>query len=82
MKMNPLMDILIEGHTDSDGAEDFNQTLSEQRADAVKTLFVELGIDESRLQTKGHGESAAVDTNSTAEGKANNRRVEFVEIKG
>lgn len=75
---HPEINFSIEGHTDSDGEEAFNQTLSEQRADAVKVLLVDLGIDESRLQTKGHGESKHVDSNSTPEGKANNRRVEFI----
>ena len=78
----PDIKFSVEGHTDSDGAEDFNLDLSEQRAHAVKALFVDLGVDESRLQTKGHGESTPVDSNSTPEGKANNRRVEFIKIEG
>jgi len=81
LKDHPEINFSIEGHTDSDGKEAFNQTLSEQRADAVKVLLMDLGIDESRLQTKGHGESTPVDSNSTPEGKANNRRVEFVKTK-
>jgi outer membrane protein OmpA-like peptidoglycan-associated protein len=70
----------IEGHTDSDGEESFNQKLSEDRAVAVKTMLVQLGIDASRLQSKGYGESKPVSENSTPEGKANNRRVEFIKI--
>jgi outer membrane protein OmpA-like peptidoglycan-associated protein len=54
--------------------------LSQTRADAVKAQLVKMGIAESRLTTKGFGESKPIDTNDTVEGKANNRRVEFVKI--
>ena len=70
----------IEGHTDSDGDDSFNQKLSEQRAESVKNVFIQSGIDGSRLKTKGWGESKPVESNSTPEGKANNRRVEFIKI--
>lgn len=70
----------VEGHTDSDGDDASNQKLSEERAAAVKTMLVELGIESSRLSTKGFGESTPLDSNSTSEGKANNRRVEFIKI--
>jgi len=70
----------VEGHTDSDGDESANQKLSEERAAAVKQLLNEMGIDNSRLETKGFGEGKPVDSNATAEGKANNRRVEFIKI--
>lgn len=70
----------IEGHTDSDGDDSFNQKLSEERAASVKNVLVQSGIDASRLTTKGWGESKPVDSNSTPEGKANNRRVEFIKI--
>ncbi len=70
----------VEGHTDSDGDETNNQKLSEERAETVKNTLVERGIDTSRLATKGFGESQPVDTNGTTEGKANNRRVEFVKF--
>ena len=70
----------IEGHTDSDGDDGLNQKLSEQRADAVKKLLTQSGIDGSRLKTKGWGETKPVDSNSIPEGKANNRRVEFIKI--
>ncbi len=78
LKEHPEINFSVEGHTDTDGEEAFNQTLSEQRAAAVKALLVDLGIEDSRLQTKGHGEIVPVDSNDTPEGKANNRRVEFV----
>jgi len=70
----------IDGHTDSDGKADANVKLSQERADAVKSKLVEMGIDESRLTTKGYGAAKPIDKNDSAEGKANNRRVEFVKI--
>ena len=70
----------IAGHTDSDGNETTNLKLSEERAAAVKAALTEAGISQDRLTTTGFGESQAVDTNDTPEGKANNRRVEFVKI--
>lgn len=80
MKKHEDLRLSIQGHTDSDGDKDFNQGLSEKRAAAVKRILVESGIDASRLETKGFGESKPVADNSTPEGKANNRRVEFVKI--
>jgi len=70
----------IEGHTDSDGNNDFNQKLSEDRAQAVLKQLVSMGIHKERLISKGYGESKPIDNNSSAEGKANNRRVEFVKM--
>ena len=70
----------VEGHTDGDGDDASNQKLSEARANSVKNALVEMGIDASRLETKGFGESNPVSDNTTPEGKANNRRVEFVKI--
>jgi OOP family OmpA-OmpF porin len=70
----------IEGHTDSDGDEAYNQILSEERAGAVKNILVQSGINALRLDSKGYGESKPVDENSTPEGKANNRRVEFLKL--
>ncbi|MBW6492231.1 MAG: OmpA family protein [Lentimicrobium sp.] len=78
MKKNPGISFSVEGHTDSDGSDIYNQTLSEQRAATVVSTLVNLGIDSGRLTYTGWGESKPLDTNSTAEGKANNRRVEFV----
>ena len=80
MKEHQDLNFSIEGHTDSDGAEDYNLDLSSRRADEVKAVLVDLGISVSRLQTKGWGEGVPVTDNTTPEGKANNRRVEFVKI--
>lgn len=70
------VDVMIEGHTDNTGAEAYNQKLSQRRAQAVADVLVnEHGIDRSRLQAQGFGESAPVASNDTAEGRAANRRV-------
>ncbi len=78
MKEHPDVNFSVEGHTDSDGELGFNQTLSEARAETVMNQLISMGIDAGRLTSKGHGESQPMDTNDTPEGKANNRRVEFV----
>jgi OOP family OmpA-OmpF porin len=77
----PGLKIKIIGHTDSDGDEKINQALSEKRAAAVKSaLQTEFSIDAGRISTEGKGASQPVDQNTTAEGKANNRRVEFIKM--
>lgn len=68
----------VEGHTDSEGEDALNQTLSEARAKAVMNRLISMGIAASRLNYAGWGESRPIGENGTAEGKANNRRVEFV----
>lgn len=71
----------IEGHTDSDGDDAHNMTLSENRAAAVRSHLIEnFGIDGSRLESKGYGETAPVAPNETPEGKQENRRVELVRL--
>ncbi|MGD8305821.1 MAG: OmpA family protein [Ignavibacteria bacterium] len=80
MNENPNIRLSVQGHTDSDGDDDSNQLLSEARAKSVKNALVELGIDESRLETKGFGEKNPVSDNTSPEGKAKNRRVEFVKL--
>ncbi len=78
---NPTLRLSIEGHTDSDGADAANQTLSEKRAAAARTYLVDTyKVDASRLESKGWGEGQPIDTNDTPEGKANNRRVELVKL--
>ncbi|MGE5348911.1 MAG: OmpA family protein [Actinomycetota bacterium] len=80
MNEHPELRLSAEGHTDSDGDEVFNQGLSEQRAETVVRTLVQMGIDGSCLTSKGWGESKPLSDNSTPEGKANNRRVEFVKL--
>lgn len=78
MKSNPDIKFEIDGHTDNTGDAAHNMTLSRQRADAVKTQLVSMGIDASRLTAKGFGDTKPIADNSTPEGRANNRRVEFI----
>ena len=80
MKNNPVLKFEIEGHTDNTGDAKHNLDLSQQRAESVKSELVSLGIDGSRLTTKGFGDTKPIDSNDTPEGRANNRRVEFVKI--
>jgi OOP family OmpA-OmpF porin len=78
---SPELRLSIEGHTDSDGSEAANLELSQKRAMAVKTYLVDsYKVDAGRLEAKGWGEGKPIDTNNTAEGKANNRRVELVKL--
>ncbi|HEU4431273.1 MAG TPA: OmpA family protein [Myxococcota bacterium] len=69
--------VSVEGHTDSVGADAYNQSLSERRAGSVRDYLVEKGVDASRLSVAGYGESQPVADNATAEGRALNRRVEL-----
>ena len=69
-------DILLEGHTDSDGAADYNLGLSRQRAQSVNDFLSGLEVGESRFTVKGYGEEQPITTNDTVDGKAQNRRVE------
>ena len=81
LKENNLKLIEISGHTDSEGAEKYNQKLSEGRAQSVVDYLVENGIDANRLIAKGYGEERPIETNMTDKGMAKNRRVEFRLLK-
>ena len=81
LKEYPYSRFLIEGHTDSDGSNEMNQTLSENRAHAVENYLIENGIAADRLKHTGFGETKPVATNKTAKGKAMNRRTEISLIK-
>jgi outer membrane protein OmpA-like peptidoglycan-associated protein len=70
-------DIIIYGYTDSTGAVEYNQKLSEQRAASVKAYLASKGLNVSRFTSKGMGISDPIASNDTTEGKAQNRRVEF-----
>ncbi|SOE21051.1 OmpA family protein [Spirosomataceae bacterium TFI 002] len=81
LKDNPNVKVQIIGHTDADGSDAANQTLSEKRAESVKnTLESDFGIAADRMLSAGKGESQPVDKNDSPQGKANNRRVEFVKL--
>lgn len=77
MKANKALKVEIGGHTDSVGLEAKNQALSQRRAQSVKAFLVGEGVAADRLTTVGYGSAKPVDSNDTAEGRANNRRVEF-----
>lgn len=80
-KNYPNASIQINGHTDSTGEADYNQWLSEKRAASVKTYAVSLGLNDGNVSTKGYGKSKPVATNSTADGRQKNRRVEVIILK-
>jgi outer membrane protein OmpA-like peptidoglycan-associated protein len=73
----PKMHVSIEGHTDDRGSDGYNQTLSENRAGAVREYLEGRGIDPGRLKSVGYGETKPIASNRTARGRASNRRVEF-----
>ncbi len=78
---DPELRLSIEGHTDSDGSDEHNMTLSQNRANSVRDYLISAyNIKPERLEAKGWGESKPIDTNETAEGKANNRRVELIKL--
>ena len=74
----PDRPIRIEGHTDSSGSDKFNLDLSQKRADAVRDLLVEYGIDATRIEATGMGETLPIADNNTEAGKAKNRRVDII----
>ncbi len=80
MTKNTELNFSVEGHTDADGGDEANMTLSKARGKAVMNKLIAMGISKDRLKYNGFGESKPLDNNSTPEGKANNRRVEFVKF--
>lgn len=74
----PDMNLVIIGHTDSQASDAYNMELSRERADSVKAYLVSQGIDESKLSTKGMGETDPIADNSTEQGRFRNRRIEFM----
>jgi outer membrane protein OmpA-like peptidoglycan-associated protein len=75
---HPGLNLQIEGHTDSVGTDEFNQQLSERRADSVRDFLAEQGVPASSITAKGFGKTQPVASNDTAEGRQRNRRVELV----
>jgi outer membrane protein OmpA-like peptidoglycan-associated protein len=78
MKNNPETNILIIGHTDADGSDSYNMSLSQRRARSVKNYAMMQGIESSRVKIEGRGESEPIASNDSTEGKSQNRRVEIV----
>lgn len=70
--------VQIQGHTDSKGSNRYNQSLSQRRVDAVVDYMVAAGVEAERLAAVGYGEACPIDSNRTNEGRANNRRVQFI----
>jgi len=77
----PAAEVAIHGHTDNVGGAKHNMKLSSGRAESVKAYLVSKGVDASRITTKGFGFTKPVADNSTAQGRAKNRRVEFLRLK-
>ena len=78
LKQNPQRNVAIEGFTDSTGSESHNQELSERRANAVRDTLMNMGIDSSRITTRGYGKSFPVASNGNEAGRQLNRRVEVI----
>lgn len=78
LKNNPSYKLRIEGHTDNVGSDEDNMTLSQKRADAVKKYLTDKGVEGDRIMAEGLGESQPLTTNETPEGRAKNRRVNFL----
>ena len=80
LQEHPELRVRIEGHTDNEGDPASNQALSEQRARTVQTMLIGLGVAADRLEAAGMGQTQPVASNDTAEGRAQNRRVELVRL--
>jgi OOP family OmpA-OmpF porin len=78
LKDNPTIKVEIQGHTDSVGNDNFNLKLSQKRAESVRTYLIKQGIASDRMTAKGYGENVPIADNRTGDGRAQNRRVEFV----
>jgi outer membrane protein OmpA-like peptidoglycan-associated protein len=78
LRANPDREILIEGHADSTGTSTYNMDLSQARADAVSSVLARNGVEPSRIQTRGFGETRPIAPNETAAGRQQNRRVDIV----
>jgi outer membrane protein OmpA-like peptidoglycan-associated protein len=74
----PTLHVAVEGHTDSIGTDDYNQQLSERRAQAVRDYFVQQGINSSTVEAHGYGKTEPIASNDTSEGRQQNRRVELI----
>jgi len=77
LKSMPTLRIRVEGHTDSMGDDAANLRISQQRADAVRSFLISMGVPADRLEAVGYGETRPIASNQTAEGRARNRRTAF-----
>jgi outer membrane protein OmpA-like peptidoglycan-associated protein len=77
LRINPGMQIRVEGHSDAQGDDEYNRKLSERRADSVRTFLLENGASRGQVEAEGVGERRPIASNETAEGRSKNRRVEF-----
>jgi OOP family OmpA-OmpF porin len=75
LKIHPLVQVELQGHTDSRGADAYNLDLSQRRADSVRDYLVSRGVPGTRLTARGYGETDPIADNATAAGRAENRRV-------
>ena len=80
MEKDPKLQLIITGYTDSIGPEEYNQGLSERRANAAKEYLVSKGVAADRLKAMGYGETRPIASNDTKEGRAQNRRIELIPI--
>ncbi|HVM98541.1 MAG TPA: OmpA family protein, partial [Candidatus Acidoferrales bacterium] len=78
LKENPDISVIVEGHTDSKGTEEYNQHLSVRRAVAVRDELQRIGVAGLRMVVRGRGESQPIASNDTESGRAENRRVELL----
>ncbi len=74
----PSLHVTIEGHTDSIGSDEYNQQLSERRAEAVRDYFIQQGINSASVEAHGYGKNEPIASNDTSEGRQQNRRVELI----
>lgn len=81
LRDNPGLKVEVAGHTDDRGAAAYNASLSQRRAESVRSYLIGQGVAANRLSAKGYGEAEPIDTNQTAAGRANNRRVELRIVK-
>jgi outer membrane protein OmpA-like peptidoglycan-associated protein len=78
MRASPEQFAIVAGYTDSRGSDSHNQQLSQSRADAVRDFLLSAGVPADRLRSEGRGEASPIASNDSAEGRANNRRVEII----
>jgi len=78
MRANPNMEVEIAGYSDAQGSDNYNRELSQKRANSVRDYIIGQGIPSARLVAIGYGEQNPIATNDTDDGRAKNRRVEFV----